>query len=480
MIEIPLGQWLPDHPTYKNPGCEVADNVIPTTGGYGPFPSPVGQSQTVSDTVYGAQQFFDNSGSSVIVGGTVDSLFIRRSTITETSGLSSIGTNEAWDFARFNDFVIATAAGNSPQYLTDIDSDNTWSALTGSPPTAKRVAKVGDFLMMGNITGAPNRIQWSAINDPAGSWASSRRTQAGQVDLDPKFGDVQRIVGGRYALVFQERGISRLDYVGPPQVWANRIISDGRGAVAPFSVVNIGYLTWFLSQDGWYVTNGTEVQPIGSQRVNRWFFAAADDDYLGTVQGAIDWVNECLVWSFVNRGETGYGCQLVYSWAQDAFSTAGNTVDWIVGSQTAGIDLDSLDAIYGNLDAIPLSLDATAFKPGARTLGGFIATEYSTFDGTPLAAQWDTGEFQPSPGRRVHVSAVRPVMDVTDWDMTAQLILRDNRGAVTYSNQATAGWDGSCSVRGEGEKVAVRLRKPAGEWEKAQAIHVKYAPAGYR
>lgn len=485
MIEIPLGEWLPDAPSYKNPGCEVADNCIPITGGYGPFNSPTSQSQTVSATVQGAQQFFDNSGSSIIVGGTATSLFVRRTSITETTGFSSIGAEEAWDFARFNNFVIAASSNKSPQYLSDIDTDNTWSELTGAlitgaAPVAKRVARVGDFVMMGNISGAPNRIQWSAINSPTTSWEASRLTQAGSLDLDPKFGDVQRIVGGRYALVFQERGISRLDYVGPPRVWTNRVISDGRGTIAPFSVVNIGYLTWFLSQDGWSVTNGTDVQRFGSQRVNKWFFENSDNASLGTVQGAIDWTNEGLIWSFVSSDGTSFDRQLFYSWSEDRFSTATNTVDWLVGSQTSGVDMESLDAIYGDLDSVPISLDSAQFKPGVRTLAAFVATDYSTFDGTPLEATWETGDFQPSPGQRVFASAVRPVMTAVDWDMTAELLMRDNRGGETTSNIVTAGWDGSCAVRGEGEKMAVRLVKPAGQWTDAQAVQVEYRAAGYR
>ena len=38
VFEIPFGEWLPDHPDYKNPGCLTADNCFPVPGGYGPFP----------------------------------------------------------------------------------------------------------------------------------------------------------------------------------------------------------------------------------------------------------------------------------------------------------------------------------------------------------------------------------------------------------------------------------------------------------
>lgn len=482
VFDVPFGEWLPSQPTFKNPGCEVADNVIPVPGGYDPFLSAVTGTGEASDVVKGAQQFFNNSGSSVIVGGTDDSLFIRTSSLTETAGMSSIGAGEAWDFARFNDFVIATAANNSPQYLSDIDSDTSWSGLPGSPPTAKRCAKVGDFLMLGNISGTPNRIQWSRYNNPTGTWGTDRRSQSSFADLDSQFGAVQRIAGGRYATVFQERGIQRLSYVGPPVVFRADVIEEDRGCIAPFSVAQVGYLSYFLAQDGFFVTNGSSVQPIGTSKVNRWFFDNANQTQLHMVQSAIDWQNEIVIWGFVSaESDSTFDKCLIYSWAQNRFSTATVGFEWLVGSQEDGIDLDSLDAIYSDLDSIPFSLDAAQFKAGARVLSAFIGGVYSTFNGTPLEATWETGESQPSPKQRVFVSEAMPMIDTDTWDCEVELLMRDNRGAQTVSGRKVTGWSGFAPVRGEGQKMAIRVIKPAGTaWSAAQGVQVRYQPAGYR
>ena len=500
VIDIPLGEWLPDAPSFKNPGCEVADNVIPTTGGYGPFPAAVSQSQAVTQDVKGAVQLFTSDNASVIVGGMDTGLFIRRATITETTGLSSIGEGEAWDFAQFNAFVVATANGNAPQYLTDIDSDNTWSALTGSPPVAKRCAKVGDFLMLGNIAGIPNRVQWSAFNNPGGSWTPSRLTQAGFADLPKEFGDVQKIVGGRYATVFQTRGISRLSYVGPPQVWRSDIVSQDRGALAAFSVVTVGYFTFFLAQDGFFVTNGASVEPVGTQRVNRWFFENVNQSRIKEVHAAVDWQNESIVWAFHGANSDSYNRLLIYSWAQQRFSTATLNYEWVVGSTLDGVDLDSLDslgfalgtpiesAVIGvsfqvgvtGLDAIPVSLDSDRFRAKDRRLSCFTARDYAVFVGEPLEATWETGEFQPSPGQRVFVSEVAPIMDADDWNAVFTLLGRDNRGLRGASAPKACGWSGFAPVRLEGQKMALRMVKPSGRWKEAQGAQVRFEGAGYR
>ena len=485
MHEVPFGEWLPAQPDFKNPGCVVADNVVPTPGGYGPVRQLTDHSESAAGTVYGAQQFYNNSGVSLIVGGTDTGLFVRRSSITSTGSLTSIGEAEAWDFAQFGDYVIATGANNAPQYLTDIDSDNTWSALTGSPPQGKRCARVGDFLMIGNISGTPNQIAWSSINDPTAAWAASRLTQAGTANLPNEFGGVQRIVGGRYATVFQERGIHRLSYVGPPQVWRPDVVSKDRGTTAPFSVANVGYFTFFLAQDGFYVTNGSTIEQIGNQRVNNWFFDTVYTPYIQRVHSAIDWEKELIIWAFPSSESDVYDRALIYSWSENRWSSATFNSHWMVGSNLDATTLDELDAIYGDLDSIPLSLDSIAFRAGDRRLAAFAPSgansNYHTFTGLPLEATFRTGDAQPVPGRRVFVSSVQPLIESDTWDMGMTLYMRDNRGTQTTSAEKTCGWDGSASVRGEGQKMAVQMRKPAGtEWTHAQGVQVEYVPAGYR
>lgn len=484
MTEIPLGEWMPDAPSFKNPGLEVADNTLPIPNGYGPIPGLVDQGQNFTEAVQGARHLFTTTGDSIIVGGGDTSLFVRRTSITETTGLTSIGSEEAWDFAQFNSFVVATAVNNDPQYLTDIDSDDTWSTLTGSPPQAKRCAKVGDFLMLGAISGAPSRIQWSAFNNPTGSWAASRLTQAGSADLPTEYGEIQKIVGGRFAVVFQKRGIQRLSYVGPPVVWRADEISTDRGAVAPFAVVTIGYLTYFLAQDGFFVTDGASVEPVGTQRINKWFYDNVQQSKIAKVQGAVDWQNKCIFWAFNSQSDGDFDRAIIYSWEQNRWSSMTLNVGWLVGTKVDGVDLDSLDAIYGDLDSIDLSLDSEEFKAKDRRLAAFAVDgatyAYSIFEGTPLEATWLTGEFQPSPNQRVFVYEATPAMDATNWDAEFTLLARGNQGVVEAGATVATGWNGFAPVRGEGSRMALRMTKPSGPWNDVQSVNLRFRPAGYK
>lgn len=482
IAEIPFGEWLPSAPTHRNPGCVVANNVIPTPGGYGPFRSFSGLNDTATEAVQGAVQTYDDTRSSVVVGGSSTRLFVRRSSIAETSGYSAIGAGEAWDFARFNAFMVATGGANAPQYLSDIDSDNTWSGLPGSPPTAKRCARIGDFLVLGNLSTDPAGIAWSAFNSPATSWAPSRLTQAGSAALDPDRGQVQRVVGlGRSGLVFQERSVSRMTYVGPPTVWRLDEVARDRGAVAPFSVVTLGFLTYFLDKDGFFVTNGAEFAPIGSSRVNRWFFDNVAQADIARTQAAVDFQNECIVWNFVGKGAATFSRQIIYSWAQERWSSAETPVEWFLSSAADATFLDALESTYANLDDVPHDIDSPVFQAGDTRLAGFVDKEYGLFVGLPLRARFEIGEAQPAPGHWVFVSEVRPLFVADEWRFSAAVKGYRNKGALRSTGLKQMGRNGFVPVRAEGEKLWIRCGMDANsEWKDAQGVQVTYRKAGKR
>ena len=496
-IEVPIGEFLPAFPKQNNPGCIVANNCIPAEGGYSPLAGPAVSATTVTRSgggtestflgpVRGASLVFRNDGSPVIVGGSDNDLFVKVGSVaTETTVAASVVAGEFWDFAQFNDFVFATSLANNPQYLTDVDTDTVWSDLTGSPPKARYCERFADFLMLGYIENAPTRIQWSAFNSPGGSWTASRLTQAGYADLDPRFGAITGLTGGRYPMVFQERGISLVQYVGPPTVWRVSVVSEDRGCVAPRSIATIGAQTYFLSQDGFYMTNGSEFQPIGSQRVNKWFYSTVDNAAVAWTQAAVDWQNRCIVWAFRSVGASSPDRMLIYSWEQDKFSTATVTVDWIVGSRIAATSLEDLDAIFATLEYVTPSMDDETWLAGDRVLGAFISSgataTFNTFNGAALQADWELGAFQPSPGSRVFVSGAQAVLEAVDWSMQIAAVPANNERAETVTAYGTPGVDGAVPLRADGKEMRLALRMPsAAVWTRAQAVQLTYRGSGRR
>ena len=498
VIEAQIGEFLPAFPKQNNPGCVVANNCIPAEGGYAPMLAPVVATTTVTaggggtssafvGPVRGAALVFRSDGSPIIVGGSEDDLFVRSgSAAVETTVAASVISGEFWDFAQFNSFVFATSIANNPQYLTDVDSDTSWSDLTGSPPKARYCERFADFLMLGYIDGFPTRIQWSAFNNPGGSWAADRLTQAGFADLDPRGGAVTALVGGRYPMVFQERGVSLVQYVGPPTVWRVALVSEDRGCIAPRSVATIGSQTFFLSQDGFYMTNGSEFAPIGSQRVNKWFFETVDNAFISWTQAAVDWQNRCIVWAFRSVGSALPDRMLIYSWEQDRFSTATVGVDWIVGSRISATTLEDLDALFATLEDVTPSMDSEVWLAGDRVLAAFISgggatATFNTFNGSAMQADWELGAFQPAPGQRVFISGAQLVMDTTDWSMQVAAVPADNQRGETTTAYNSPGVDGAVPLRADGKEMRVALRMPAAaDWRRAQAVQLTFRGSGRR
>jgi hypothetical protein len=287
-------------------------------------------------------------------------------------------------------------------------------------------------------------------------------------------------------MVFQERGVSLVQYVGPPTVWRVSLVSEDRGCTAPRSVVTIGSQTFFLSQDGFYMTNGSEFVPIGSQRVNQWFFETVDNAFISWTQAAVDWQNRCVIWAFRSIGAALPDRLLIYSWEQNRFSTATVDVDWIVGSRISATSLEDLDALFATLEDVTPSMDSEVWLAGDRVLGAFISeggttATFNTFNGNALQADWELGAFQPSPGSRVFVSGAQPVMDTTDWTMQAAAIPADNARMETPGDYNSPGVDGIIPLRSDSKEMRLALRMPAAAtWRRAQAVQLTFRGSGKR
>lgn len=490
IAELPFGALLPDLGLYPNPGLVEANGVYPTAGGYLPFEAAEGQSDTTTEVVRGARHFFDTAGDSVVCFGSSTRLGIRTSSgVTETSGLTAIGADAAWQFERFDDYIIAVSKQNDPQYLTDIDTDTSFSALTGSPPKAAVIGRVGNFLMLGNLndggTDAPTRVRWSSINDPTASWSSSFATLADFRNLPEEHGEVTAIVGGRYGLVFQERAIWRATFVGAPLVFEFQEVSTDRGCIAPNSVVSIGPVTYFLSRDGYFQTDGSSVVPVGDQRVTETFQAEMDRSVVNRVHGTVNWSKKAIVWAVITSG-SDYARQHIYSLVNGEWSTASENISWLVQAQIDGETLGSLGTAFpsglGTMSAF--ALGEPSWRPQDLTMAGFIASgngsDFALFTGTPVAAEVQTGLIQMEPGYRVSVHGVSPLIDVADTNTVNTVVsVRERVGGTTRGSAAVVGANDFAPHNISGRFAQVSVQMDAGaDWSLLTGAQIELTREG--
>lgn len=508
--EFPFGEWLPDQPDYQNAGMVEADNVYPTARGFGPFETASATAATTTEPITGAQMFFDNSGNSVVVMGGSTILATKRSTTVAETG-SYNATSAGWSFERFNDLIIAVSIENDPQYLDDIDTDDTWSALPGTPPKAAQIGRVGDFLVLGDLVDitagnptVPNRVRWSAFNNPTTAWVTDRGELSDYRDLDPKYGRVTAIVGGRFGLIFQERAIWRMTFVGAPKVFEFAEVSVDRGCIAAGSAVTIAADTFFLSQDGFWKTNGSDVQQIGAERVNDWFNDEVDDGNVKLTHGALNWPKRSIVWTFYPAGSSAFTKQIIYNFVLNKWSSASQTIDFLTKSQIDALtigDLAGLFATIGDMSAYTLGssewkakdLSFAAFIPGGQTTSfssgfstgfafGATGSAFANMTGATAEANLVTGDTQIEPGYRSRVTGAWPIVQTQDTTLTTKIRSRATQGgAISTTTATTKAADGFCPHNVDNWIHSVRTTIPAGiTWDHASGVQVRAVRSGRR
>lgn len=172
------------------------------------------------------------------------------------------------------------------------------SLLLSAPPPAN------DSLYAVYTQAVPYRVQWSAIGDPT-NWpipltANAIALQSSYEDLEVDLGAVKYIAGyPLYGVIFQEFGITRANYVGGNVVFSFAVFSRNRGLVAKGAAVTVGGLVYFLSQDGFFVTDGNSSNPIGTDSANEsgiddWFWSNVNAAALEAITAAYDSATRCV------------------------------------------------------------------------------------------------------------------------------------------------------------------------------------------
>lgn len=470
---IPFGAWLPDLADFDNPGTPWINNVFPAATSY----RPVGSSQSISDalseTPLGGVSAQTGDGAVVNFAGTGTGLYRLSETtwqdITRSAGAYATGSDETWSFAQFGDLVIGTNYSDVPQKY-DLDLTSPFADLGGTPPQARHIAVVRDFVVLGNLSTQRNGIHWSAFGDPEG-WTIG--TDQSDFQNFPDGGWVQGILGGESGYIFLERAIISMIATGDEFVFQFDVVEKGRGLRAPGSLIQVGRTAFYLANDGFYQFEGGRSVPIGAHKVDKTFFADADETHLSRMTGVADPINKIVVWSYAsNQSIDGEPDRLImFNWATGGWSQADMDARLIVPVMATGYTLEGLDAISTDLDLLGISLDSRLWTDGALALGVFgLDDKLALLTGPALEATLETREAELQPGQRAFVREIRPIVDTS-----AALISLGRREVLSatpsYTAEAALTASGRCPVRSSGRFQRARLRIPAGStWTHAQGV----------
>lgn len=484
MAEIAFAPYEPDIASVGTPKSSYVKNVVPRADGWGPIPAISEFTSAMPGYCRGVTGAVQLDNSTAIFGGNDTKLFKVDPTARSWSDVSkgggyTVSTKELWDFAQFGNQVIAVTSNNNPQVYT-LGTSSAFADLAGSPPQARRVSVVGDFVVLSGLTNNPNRIQWSSINNAAEYIPG---TNQGDFNDFPDGGYVQGVAGGEVGLVFQDRAIRRMIYVGPNLIFEFQRISQDRGVLMRYSVATSGGMTFFLSNDGFYVIDrGGAMNPIGHKRVDRTLLSDADLTDPRFMQAAADPVSKRVHWFYKSVGSANPNVldkELIYDWDLDRWSNADANVMASGSVIPLSTTLESLDAI-GNLDALPYSLDSYTSTYASSLALMTTAGRLGFRTGANIEATLDTPEGMIGQGVRTFIKGAQPIGDAAGALVSCR---HRDRLVDTYIEgvETPIGVRGYATFRTNGRFNTIRTRIPAGElWTYMRSVDVDSQKAGMR
>ena len=196
---------------------------------------------TYTVTVIDANSFsigVDSTGYGTYTSGGTATAYKYLQDVSRTA--SAYTTTTLWTFAQFGQTLIGANGLDKLQAWT-VGSSANFADLAAAAPTAQFVTTVRDFVVTGKTSSYANRVQWSDINDST-DWTSGATSQADFQDL-PDGGEIRGLTGGEFGLVFLERSVARMTYVGAPLFFQFDTLTRSLGCYESRSVVQYGALS---------------------------------------------------------------------------------------------------------------------------------------------------------------------------------------------------------------------------------------------
>jgi hypothetical protein len=407
---------------------------------------------------------YDDAGTNIVSGADTGTVVFTYTTPTD----------QRWRFTQFGNVIVAANGGNRLQGY-NLNSSATFQDLAADAPASRYVTVVRDFVVSGYVGSTfPNRVQWSALGDES-SWTNSATTQADFQDI-PDGGSVVGVTGGEFGLVFLDRAIHRMSYVGSPLVFQFDNISRNLGCYEPNSIIQYGGTSFFLASDGFYACDGQQIIPIGSEKVNRYFYKDVDEGLLGSMSVAVDPLRKLIIWSYASVSSAVPDKLLIFNFQTNKWSSGTTSVSRVASSSSPAFTLEGLD-IFGTLEQIQSSFDDRVWLGGKMQFAGVRNAKIATFSGAPMTATIETGDIE-IPSTTSAITMAKPIVD----NGSANVALFSRRllnQQVVFGSQVVADAENRVSIRGVGRYHRLQLT-PTGSWTSAVGTDIDLNGLGTR
>lgn len=491
MAATAFAEFAPDLPPLGRT-TDYVQNVVATSKGiYAPVKAPVPNGNALTARCQGSATFVGTDGTVVTFAGDTTNLYLwdgdSWADVSKAATTYATATDGRWVFSKFGDTVIADNGVDSPQKWV-IGTSTAFEDLAGSPPVARYNATVRDFSFRAALSTDLSKLQWSSQFDEE-EWTVG--TNSGDDQTFPAGGRITGLLGGQFALIFQQTQITLGQFVGPDLIFQFDAVSVALGCEVPGSIAQVGQTAFFLSPDGFYrIDNGQVMTPIGDGKVDQYFWRRVNRSFLYRITSTVARLGEGIkvyAVTFPNQ-ESADGTPnetLIYNytagwWARGDF---GGDALALLLTETS-MTLEGLDAVYtSGLDSIPISFDSDLFLATGIARLAMFDTDFKVnfFDGNNLDAEIDTIEAQNTGMRQSEVDRLRAMIFGGDstTEISAQLGYRNRQNdAITWSSEVAQDDLGDIYFTEPAAWYQRARVKLSGAWEKAQGVEFIAADGG--
>ncbi len=468
------GEYKPDQPAHLQDGLLTAEGVFAIANGVAPIPQfSAAANGTLAAKALGAASYTAGGVVYAFAATATDIYKYEASGYTSLKGSLTTSGAVGVRFCEYNNWMIMTNGADAVQKFDPDTSTIVTANLGGSPPTGRFIGRIGGYLVLGYAGGDPQKVQWCSNGTPE-TWTGG---DAGSQILSGG-GDITGFVGGEeYGLIFQEGRIIRMVPSYDDAIFSYQELARDVGCVAPWSLASYGKLSFCLSNSGFVATDGFTVEAIGAEKVDRTYLALFDRTYLENISAAVDPKNKLY---FVAVGSSNPTSSVfVYQFALQRWTTAAITAERIFPALSQSLTMEQLDAIYGNLDAVPISLDSALFRGGYPLLMLFNGSHaLGTLSGTPMAASLKGPETEIFTDLKTRMTEVRPLSNAGTATVTVygRNDLSEIQTAKSFTGRTGRGrYNGRFNYAYSQVQVDI----PAGtDWTFAQGVQTSEAKGG--
>lgn len=377
-------------------------HLVPFEAGFRGAPAPVSaQVNVLAAACRGAVVATQLGGTRRVFAGTQTKLYELTGTAwTDRSKAGSYtGSVESrWSFCQFGDTTIASNLVDPMQFSTA----GAFADLAGAPKAKIVVSASNNFVIAFNTNdgtyGASPDRWWCCAQGDQTSWAPNVSTGATTGRLVAVEGALQAALPlGDYVVAYKARGIFLGQFVGATQgSWAWTLIRGAEaGAVGPEAVCDIGGVHFYVSNEDFWLFDGTTPVSIGDGVVRRWWATNSSALYRNRTSVGFDKRNSLVRVRYASKTSTGAldRC-LVYHTKRKRWGVDDMVAQANLNYIAPGVTIDGLTAYASTIDALPdVPLDSQFWMGGGETPAFFDGTNtLRSLSGTCADSSFTTGD----------------------------------------------------------------------------------------